>query len=135
MASVKPLPPYVIYMRIRAHSSHLDPEAERLIKAFYHGEYDTNVAVYISDESRCHDILLGQTMQFTDRQRYEFMRTQFVHKTGGKLAVRDFDVQHPLPADKNLANLHIWMFCQSPNIMASVSREQVRLQPLPPLPS
>jgi hypothetical protein len=115
--------PYVIYMRICAHLANFDAETERHTKEFYHRECDTNIAVYISDESTCHDILLGQAMHVTDRQRYEFMRIQFVHKTGGQLAVRDFDVQHPLPAEKNLVNLHIWMLHQSPNIMVSVSRE------------
>jgi hypothetical protein len=99
-------PPYVIYLRIRAALAH---DAEKRIKAFYFGECGTNVDVYISDEARCDEILRGQAMHFTDCQRYEFMRIQFAHKTGEQLAVRDFDVQHPLPEEKTLANMHIWM--------------------------
>jgi hypothetical protein len=87
--------------------------------------YNTNVAIYISEDERVHGILLSRGIHHTDRQRYEFMRDQFAHKTGGQLAVRDFDVQHPLPANKNLANLRTWMLRQSPNSMASMSSDQV----------
>jgi hypothetical protein len=48
---------HTIYSRIEAHLAHFDAEAERRIKGFCRLQCDTNVAVYISDEFRCHTIL------------------------------------------------------------------------------
>jgi hypothetical protein len=116
--------PFTIFQRLHDELGALDAVTEAQLKAFYAKVWIESVPVYITDEANVHEIISAQGFQYTEAQRLQMMRGQFEIKGTGATAIRDFDTNHPRPADKTLANFHVWMVAQSLNVMAASVRAQ-----------